>query len=154
MGQRGQSEGTNELIFSSNTKSFKFAPIPEKDATNDQVDLEIILLGPKSRKSKSGRQTSDSIRSTNSTKDIDLSEFDPFSPERESSPNGNENSGSLKQTEPSIHNQASQHDGKQIVAGKSAKEIDSSLLEQMERRFRETNIRAEDESQIDYLDYF
>lgn len=151
-------EDRRELIFNSSAKSVKSAQVHEKDVTNDQVDLEIILLGPKANKNKHDNRPSNSTRSNKSDEDLDLEELDPYRPARESSPvrDVEDNSKSLTKTEPPSSNPTSrEHDREPSTVIRSANNISSSLLDLMERQFRENiSSRANDEEQVDYLDYF
>lgn len=154
--QRGRFDDQSELIFNTYAGTFKSELTPD-EAANDQVDLEIILLGPKARKSKHDRRITESIDPTNSNKDVDLSEFDPYHREKESAIIDNrevESTSGSKQTYLSPPSQVSERDGKSVSTSKSTKRISSPLLEQMERQFKDDNLRADDDSQIDYLDYF
>lgn len=154
MEKQSRHEDRRELIFNSSAKSVKSAQVHEKDVTNDQVDLEIILLGPKTNKTKHDNRATNQ---TTSNEDIDLEELDPYRPARESSPvrDVEDNSVSLTQTYPSSNQAPREHDGKSSNISRSADNVSSSLLDQMERQFRENiSSRADDEEQIDYLDYF
>ena len=135
---RRVTKGKNELIFtylnSTNenraTVSVGTEELDEK-SKNDEVDVEVILLGPKRRKKKSS--SSSSRRKEDKEEDDDETK-DEDKPDEEDS--------SADKTEKPTDDVA-------------PKRVNDSLLKQLERRYQESGALASDEdAYVDYMDYF
>lgn len=129
----------NELIFVNNqAETSKFAkPEPQAAENNpqddEQVDLEIIILGPKrgdkrrTRKNKLRRVRSDPTHSTETIDDQDA-KSSPDSP--------------------------SERDPEADKASGVSPKVNEGLLKQLEKRYGRKVLKPDDDTYVDYLDYF
>lgn len=131
--------GQNELIFVNNSRLQRGKVVVEEVQEGEHVDLEIIILGPK-RKARRARyklrQTKKNNQSSSKAakSDSDSDDADNLSDKTDQVKQANE-----KQKSPSPN-----------VSPK----VDESLLKRLESRYGQKRMVADDDTYVDYMDYF
>jgi len=163
----------NELIFSYANR-VETDNLQKSDDTNNNVDLEIILLGPKSKrfhKTRAGGRQDKSLRldsSGSSESEEDLIDFDSSKlnqkPQVGATDEPSEGTSSSQNEDSTLTGQgkASDKDASKNAEKKGREQnpkvnsgISDRLLDRMERRFRASKgLEADDGVYIDYMDYF
>lgn len=136
----------NELVFN-------YDPDSKQQATGDQADLEIILLGP----SHSMRKRT----STNDTKSnksiVSMDEFDPLAPARDDNSNQNRTDEETSMGSKGSDNSNGQNQSSDRGLS-TKKEVDSRkddrILRRLERRYKRNKNPGDEGLSVDYLDYF
>lgn len=164
----------SELIFNYNNITGNSNSIIGDSNENDVIDLEIIFMGSKSKRSYSKHYRSKLLRRGNNYKSHEsltnsIDNDDPLSNKGKETldklERTNSNSESKrKPEEKDLPNETSKDDINQEESSrkeakpKKSPEIDERLLERMERRYKTTgsNVRTTDDDgvYIDYMDYF
>lgn len=155
-------ESRNELIFNGGHENDTSAtnPVDSSNQANVKVDLEIILLGPKRR--RSGNVKARNVRPLSSRRDLNgspksvtLDELVP--PDAKSLRDGSLIAESGLPDEAGLDGANPGEEAKPYDKSESsvspAKSSDGGLLERLEKRYLKS-APGEDNSHIDYMDYF
>ena len=148
--------GHNELIFVNNPDlQRETRVVVEEIQEGEQVDLEIIILGPKRGGKRSAgakkRNKLRRFRGNNGKSSAKETESDSGSDEEASRDN-----------EPGAENLANKTDqARQVNGGHkspspsvSSPKVDEGLLKRLESRYGQKRMVADDDTYVDYMDYF